>query len=366
MFQCPITLKPLQGLCLWGSDGFIYNYSTLPYFERKNWYSPITRKQMAGLYGADIMLYAAGTCIIRSREEDIRVLIRNNTTDGGDPAEDILINYIPAHEQGKENEEIYDEEGYDEEGYGRDGYDDEGYNRDGYDAEGYSEAGFYIDGYDRAGYDAEGYGRDGYDDEGYNRDGYNAAGFNRDGRNRAGFDRAGYDRDGYDDEGYNRDGYDSERYNRDGYDRDGYNRDGYNGNGFDRMAFRRDGYDLYGHDKSGRSRKTNFQNGLRSAEFDLDKIKDPKLYTRYMWASCPIFRNKYGGWDDQARKRIQNKFDKRITPKKFSSDFDRGLAEGLVLWTIIRNEQDIREEIIGEFKRWRSHRCAAYKLPSNI
>ena len=312
MFQCPITLKPLQGLCLWGSDGFIYDYSTLPYFERQKWHSPITLEKMAGLYGADIMLYAAGTCIIRSREEDIRVLIRNNTTDGDedDPDEDILINYIPAHEQ----------RGYDEEGYDLEGYNRAGYNREGYD----------VGGYDRAGYDVEGY-------------------------NRGGFDRTGFRRDGYD-----IDGYDKHGRSRDGYDKKGYNRDGFNGDGFNRGGFRRDGYNIYGRDKYGKSRDTNFQNGLvRAAEFDLNKITNAMLYTRYMWASCPIFRDKYGGEGNQDRRdRIQSKFDKLIATKKTGSDFDRGLAEGMALWTIIRNDADMRKEITGEFKKWRSTWCA--------
>jgi len=372
MFQCPITLKPLQGLCLWGSDGFIYDYSTLPYFERQKWHSPITLEKMAGLYGADIMLYAAGTCIIRSREEDIRVLIRNNTTDGDedDPDEDILINYIPAHEQRGYDEEGYDLEGYNRAGYNREGYDVGGYDRAGYDRTEYDRAGFDRAGYDREGYDVGGYDRAGYDRTEYDRAGFDRAGYNREGYDVGGYDRAGYDvegynRGGFDRTGFRRDGYDIDGYDkhgrsRDGYDKKGYNRDGFNGDGFNRGGFRRDGYNIYGRDKYGKSRDTNFQNGLvRAAEFDLNKITNAMLYTRYMWASCPIFRDKYGGEGNQDRRdRIQSKFDKLIATKKTGSDFDRGLAEGMALWTIIRNDADMRKEITGEFKKWRSTWCA--------
>jgi len=103
--------------------------------------------------------------------------------------------------------------------------------------------------------------------------------------------------------------------------------------------------------------------------FPQDKIKNAMLYTRYMWSTDPAFRHKYGGGEDLVRKRqIKNIIDTDESVMKKEKEkapaFERGLAEGMVLWKVVlKDEKNLKDQITAEFKTWDAARERAKSTP---
>ena len=83
-----------------------------------------------------------------------------------------------------------------------------------------------------------------------------------------------------------------------------------------------------------------------------DKIRNARLYTRWMWAKNQEFRNRYGTPELQAQFSTDNAILKHPV-----DSIDRLFAEGFALWRLSSGE--IRNKITIEFKRWNEERIRA-------
>eukprot|EP01156_Anaeramoeba_ignava_P017739 Anaeramoba_ignava/a89918_223.p1 GENE.a89918_223~~a89918_223.p1 ORF type:complete len:3086 (-),score=931.20 a89918_223:65-9322(-) len=225
-----------------------------------------------------------------------------------------------------EDDEKFDNYGYNKHGYDKDGFDKDGFDKHGFNKDGYDKDGFDKRGYDKKGYDGNGFDKHGFNNQGFGKDGYDKDGFDNQGFDKKGFDKQGFDKDGYDQGGFDTNGFDrkgnrkpemefekadriietislpntsrsilstnedsldqnegpkvinqfdgDERdefgFDKNGFDPHGFDKDGYDKDGYDRNGFDKDGYNSDGFDRNGFDRRGYNKDGFDRHGFDED------------------------------------------------------------------------------------------------